>query len=485
MAKENEVYVFGSASSKDELPPDLDESQLDNRKDHYVSDLEVFWTSIYSYIGHLPEEEIQQKQEQFCHCFRSILKAYEDKLFEIKGLQNKLKIVKKENGQQKEEIKKLRKYVQKLHDELSSKTCDDCGKVRISKLEDELEKLSVTDGPPLKKPQEHRERLQKRPRENDEDSSDEDLHRVFTCEHASCGHVALLHLLDKSNIQFCPSKFMRKLGRTTEETKCSKILSSLFRDGLLEIIHKQFGIDDGEHYDAIKNAKEQFIKSMRLAGVLLYSTESDEHENHCVNLYRVEGCAKIRDRTKNQIYVNGIVHARKLQVVVLAYDEEGMPLLKKEWGDCHTRNCEREMKSIRRRKKKPNTSPEQQDVEMNDNVLQDRATSDNTPEQGGNGSNFLHDLGPGSSDRVKKEESRDIPETTSLENYDLQERGKDALLPEATRNSEDLQEHFDMNEVDSHQESNTPQEIRNEPMMEEETAGENKNDDESEPGLEL
>ena len=110
---------------------------------------QIVWNAIGKYVGHLTEEEISTAMHEFCSCFHPILKAYQEKLREVKALRNIIKVWKqrneaweKESVSQTQEIKELKRTVSMLTKQLASKVCDDCGEKRIT---EQLSSMSVQE----------------------------------------------------------------------------------------------------------------------------------------------------------------------------------------------------------------------------------------------------------------------------------------------------------------------------------------------------
>lgn len=74
-------------------------------------------------------EEIEEKRQQYCRCFQSILQAYQEKLRENKRLRDELNRYKLENRKLKEQVQELWTH---------NTICNHCGKEIIPKLEDQV-----------------------------------------------------------------------------------------------------------------------------------------------------------------------------------------------------------------------------------------------------------------------------------------------------------------------------------------------------------
>ena len=82
---------------------------------------------IYKFVNHLSENEISgETEEHFCICVKSIIKAYEGKLQDVKAaLKNVTKVFKTRNQLKNEQIRQLQRTIRKLREQLDS-TCEEC-----------------------------------------------------------------------------------------------------------------------------------------------------------------------------------------------------------------------------------------------------------------------------------------------------------------------------------------------------------------------
>ena len=185
---------------------------------------------------------------------------------------------------------------------------------------------------------------------SDDQDSDYEFKDVYTCKHASCGYDALLHMLYKMKINFCPSKFIQMIGTRDESPNCTNILNNV-RDEkgkFLKKIYEHENIQKGSHQEVLKKAEAEFIHSKQKAGILSYWTES---YNHCVNIHKSkQDKMKIYDSNHGRNYIEDLEEVSYLEVVILDYDEtDGTPHIVKRWSRCHVRHCKRE----RRKHRKP------------------------------------------------------------------------------------------------------------------------------------
>ena len=163
----------------------------------------------------------------------------------------------------------------------------------------------------------------------------------YTCNHASCGHNALLSLLYKLKINFCPSKLLQMIGTSKESPSCTNILNNV-RDEKGKFLKKIYGyknIQKGEHKKVLKDAEAKFILSQQKAGILSYCTDS---YNHCVNIHRSkQGKMKIYDSNHDgRNYIEDLEDVSYLEVVILDCDEaNGKPHIVERWSMCDVRHC--------------------------------------------------------------------------------------------------------------------------------------------------
>ena len=189
---------------------------------------------------------------------------------------------------------------------------------------------------------------------SDEDS-DYESKDIYTCKHASCGHNALLHVLYKMKIYFCPSKLLQMIGTSKESPNCTNILNNVKdeKGKFLKKIYEKENIQEGSHREVLKEAEAKLILSEQKAGILSYCTDS---YNHCVNIHiSKQGKMKIYDSNHGRNYIEDLEEVSYLEVVILDYDEADdtrTPHIVKRWSNCHVRHCDNE----RRKHTKPGKS---------------------------------------------------------------------------------------------------------------------------------
>jgi hypothetical protein len=167
---------------------------------------------------------------------------------------------------------------------------------------------------------------------------------VYKCQHASCGFDALVAMVYKTKINFCPSKLIQMIGAVTSNKgpNCTNILNNVKDEEghFLKKIYEHEGIDEGKQQEVLKNAEAKFNDSKQKAGILSYRTNS---YNHCVNIYKSKsGEIKIHDADRGKTYIENLHQVNYLEVVVLDCDETGVPYIIKRWSKCHSRHCKNE-----------------------------------------------------------------------------------------------------------------------------------------------
>ena len=186
-------------------------------------------------------------------------------------------------------------------------------------------------------------------------SDEEDLtnQSVYKCQYAACGLTALLHMIYKMKINFCPSKLVQMIGKvaSNKSLNCTHLLNNIKdKEGpFLEPIHDK-KIEKGKQEEALKNAEAIFLNTQQKAGILSYTTDACKH---CVNIYRQKsGGWKIYDANRGKTFIEDLHLVSYLEVVVLVCDEEdGVPHISKRWSQCHARHCKAELKKLNSPKK--------------------------------------------------------------------------------------------------------------------------------------
>ena len=181
-------------------------------------------------------------------------------------------------------------------------------------------------------------------------SDEEDLtsQSVYKCQYAACGLTALLNMVYKMKINFCPSKLVQMIGKvaSNKSLNCTHLLNNIKdKEGpFLEPIHNK-NIEEGKQKEALKNAEAIFLDTQQKAGILSYMTNTYKH---CVNIYRRKsGRWKIYDANSGKKYIEDLHLVSYLEVVVLICDkEDNVPHISKRWSKCHARHCKAEMKKL-------------------------------------------------------------------------------------------------------------------------------------------
>lgn len=165
------------------------------------------------------------------------------------------------------------------------------------------------------------------------------------CPYAGCVFVALLCLFKRTNINFCPLKFILKCGAKTCQTSlsCTRIL-----DDIIEFIDVKCSpvVEKGKHDKEYKKVVETLISSNRKAGLLWYSTGE---YNHCVTVYVTSSGTEmeVEDNQYYQKYITDLPNVRQFKLLVLSPDNMEEPRIVEEWkGDCDANKCKEEFEQL-------------------------------------------------------------------------------------------------------------------------------------------
>jgi hypothetical protein len=180
---------------------------------------------------------------------------------------------------------------------------------------------------------------------SDEEDSTNQI--VYQCQFAACGLSALLNMVYKMKINFCPSKLTQMIGKVphNKNLDCTQLLNNVRdKEGpFLTSIHKE-NVEEGKHVEALRKAETEFLNTQQKAGILSYTTDAYKH---CVNIYKKSGKWKIYDVNNGKKFIQDLHRVSYLEVVVLVCDEEdGVPHISKRWSICHARHCKTEWKKL-------------------------------------------------------------------------------------------------------------------------------------------
>ena len=167
------------------------------------------------------------------------------------------------------------------------------------------------------------------------------------CPHAGCGFIALLCLFQRSNINFCPLKFIQKCAvkACDQSLSCTRILNDVEEWGFIKKIYGNF-IDEGKHKEELHEAEKKLKNSNQKAGLLWFSTAE---YSHCVTVYLKSPETKM-EIEDGQFYINYLTdphNVTELKLLILVRGDNDEPQIKNEWSnECHADICNNEFQQL-------------------------------------------------------------------------------------------------------------------------------------------